>query len=253
MLLTGVLAYWAGSTSDVASPTNENTLADRATSERASAAQEPRLGQVKDENTDLSGPKPKELGTTKYGPSNRLEDIPQPMPPKETNDLPTPPLKPCKLTGKITWKYNDFVGTKGDTKAHVFLLPKVFDHEPVSLDQLFNDRENGNGIVIRRRASGNFKDIHWTRCGGDGQYSIDRIKPGAYLVFICSNNTHGLLGQSKKYETNRQEFSKWFTLEDGYSDVLRSLIRWNKYYIDEMDFVDGEEREFHHDFGITGW
>lgn len=157
----------------------------------------------------------------------------------------------CKLTGKITWKYNDFVGTKGDVGAYVFLLPDDFNDSPISAHELTMEK---HGTIYRDRGSGRHSGIIWTRCGGDGQFTLDRIPAGSYRVLICSYNTNGPLGQSNKFDQNKMEFARWFDTEEDMSKLALSVfIARNKYVVKSIDFVAGENRELHHDFGITWW
>jgi hypothetical protein len=69
--------------------------------------------------------------------------------------------KPGSLTGNVYWKYNDFVGNKPDAGAQVFLFSRDTAKSPVQVD-----------------------------CDLQGNFNIDGLAPGEYIVAVKSKATY---------------------------------------------------------------
>ena len=90
--------------------------------------------------------------------------------------------KPGRLQGLVSWQYNEFVGTKPDVGAKIFLFPtrphsKIKDEDVVSFALGIIPEENKN-------------EYYFAKANGNGNYTISNVKPGNYLVLIISENTN---------------------------------------------------------------
>lgn len=116
-----------------------------------------------------------------------------------------PSAAPGKVEGTITWQYNNFIGTKGDVGAHVFLVRKPFDQTTAHLDPTKGKEFSGGLITVSDEDHGLFG----AEADGFGKYSFDAVPPGEYAVFVFSSKTRP--GPDDVY-TNacKQEFGTFF-------------------------------------------
>jgi len=141
------------------------------------------------------------------------------------------------LSGTITWKYNDFVGHRGDNGSCVWLISKNVDSIPdtlVEYDELETKTDEIKGYYYATVADGN------------GNYSFDNIPVGDYYIVVKSNNTNnrsycdidecfGPAGE--KFSSEIKEIKKNFSIM--------------KYTNSSVTIYEGQTATFSHDFGIT--
>lgn len=96
------------------------------------------------------------------------------------------------LKGSVTWQYNNYVGTKADVGAKVFLIPKGFKHANYTeLDlELF--------AIIGSVPKGS--NLHFAKVNGFGSYEINDVPVGEYLIIISSKNTTRDLDESIDFQ-----------------------------------------------------
>ena len=99
------------------------------------------------------------------------------------------------LTGNVYWKYNDYVGNKGDAGAEVLLYS----------DSLSNPRT--------------------ATCDLQGNYKIDGLQPGNYLLVIKSHNTT----DNWFHDIIEIHFANWLHYTGFRSDLL------NQQYYDSIE------------------
>lgn len=133
------------------------------------------------------------------------------------------------MTGLISWKYNNFVGNRGDTGAKIFAI-NLEIHEPA--DRLIdtNATQGTNGIWI-------------STADGNGNYKMDKIPCGNYAVFINGNYPEY---NTLNYIISQKE---WITIETINN---KGFIRSIKYY-DQITINENEETTLSYDFGFTKW
>ncbi|MEH7345546.1 hypothetical protein V7122_16955 [Bacillus sp. JJ1532] len=85
------------------------------------------------------------------------------------------------LKGTVTWQYNKFIGTKPDVGANVFLIPTNFDPSKYSKSQL--DLFSTIGSIPEG------SNMHHVKANGYGNYELNNIPVGEYVLLISSNNT----------------------------------------------------------------
>lgn len=138
------------------------------------------------------------------------------------------------LLGFVSWKYNNFVGNRGDTGAKVIAI-NLDIHKPV--DELINmNAEQGkNGIWI-------------STVDGNGNYKIDKIPCGNYAIFIVSNNANGNYPSYEQFKSVISQ-KEWLSIETiNNSGFLRSIQ-----YYDNISINEDEETTLSYDFGFTKW
>lgn len=144
---------------------------------------------------------------------------------------------PGKVEGTVTWQYNNFVGTKGDVGAHVFLVRKPFDKTTAHLDATKAKELSGALISVSDEENGLFG----AEVDGFGKYSFDAVPPGEYAVFVFSSKTRP--GPDDVY-TNacKQQFGNFF---QAFAFVLA------KSYCTSVTVKTGGTSTLSHDFGNT--
>ena len=138
------------------------------------------------------------------------------------------------MSGMVSWKYNNFVGNRGDTGAKIFAI-NLEMHEAKDALIDMNAEQGTNGIWI-------------STADGNGNYKIDKMPCGNYAVFIVSNNTNG---NYPEYDTLNSIISEkeWITMETINN---KTFIRSIKYY-ENVLINANEEKTLSYDFGLTNW
>lgn len=160
--------------------------------------------------------------------------------------------KACRVTVKIfkygtvesciTWKYDQFVGTRGDDGATVVLIPKntgtkSYDHELAAM-----------------LAAGNYESGIWVvKCDGYDNYSFgNRVPTGNYMYLIVSNNTtmgYRFNDEERWEQSINNMFGSYFSKSD--LKTLKLLIGYNSY---SYGFIEAEKDSIcrlSKDFGYT--
>lgn len=146
------------------------------------------------------------------------------------------------VSGCITWQYNKYIGTKADVGAYVALIPK---------NKL--DLKSLNNSVLSLFVPINGKNgIYATTVDGNGNYSINHVQTGEYLVFVVSKKT-----------TDKDRFddeANWkISLESKLSSYLsdkdlgylESFMGFQSYTTSTISIYENENTTFSYDFGYT--
>ncbi|MDX1806603.1 MAG: S-layer homology domain-containing protein [Paenisporosarcina sp.] len=83
------------------------------------------------------------------------------------------------VKGSVTWQYNDFIGTKPDVGAKVFLIPNGFKHTNFTDLNLFTMI----GSIPK------LSNLHYAKVDGFGYYELNDVPAGDYTIIITSKNT----------------------------------------------------------------
>lgn len=163
----------------------------------------------------------------------------QPASPTSTNqDEPFKPAsgKPSKVTFVVTWKYNDFVGSKPDTGAFVILVPK--GRKLLKASSLFPD------VVLKGLDEKYLDDngVLYAKVGGTAKAVFNKVPPGEYDVFLKSKNTRNA---AEKGGPDQKLLEHTFPAETA------KFMLMNKVDFQHITVGEGEDLEFEHDFGIT--
>ncbi|MDE2421623.1 MAG: hypothetical protein KGO49_10660 [Gammaproteobacteria bacterium] len=131
-----------------------------------------------------------------------------------TNKKSIKQLEPAKISGVITYFFNDNYGNKPDTGATVTLIKYDKNFMPNDNDSLINL----SSVMERLTASGTayFPIIKSSTVDGIGRYEITGIKPGSYYIIIKSQHTksNAMLGLSGKI------FISHIELESGQTEDI---------------------------------
>lgn len=146
-----------------------------------------------------------------------------------------PPTKaPEKQTGTvkgcITYQYNKTIGTKGDVGADILLIPI--------------DLPDGSLTRINAIAFTDFPDnCKHVKADGNGNYSIQNVPAGRYVIAIRSKNTR-CKGNT---EASVLPFSLYFN-EEGKARLIEGFENYKSNWV---TVTGGEDTVFSHDFGYT--
>ena len=144
---------------------------------------------------------------------------------------------PGKVKFTVTWKYNNFVGNRGDTGAVVVLIP---DGLAIRLPD-----DGISPLTASMTLSNTKKELaqhgaYISIIGGDGKATLSGVKSGKYRVVILSKNTN----DSLESRTSSQSRLETYFLSG-------SAAALSKLEITEVDVPSGDEVEVTHDFGFT--
>jgi hypothetical protein len=134
-----------------------------------------------------------------------------------------------QVKGQVTWKYNKYVGVRGDDGAKVMLIPlnaetKKYDNKSAAM---FFSGTYDSGIIV-------------TKCDGYGNFDFgDRIPEGEYICLIVSKNTTSASrfnNEENWKEQIKATFGKYFSEEDldtlmiciGFKSLASGTIRVEK-------------------------
>lgn len=149
------------------------------------------------------------------------------------------------MSGMISYKYNNFVGNRGDTGAKVVAI-NIDLHEP----EKFDKNNDGNGI------NGKYTAI----VDGDGNYKFNKLPCGEYYVFITSYNTKGhYIAYNEKgvinsdFEYLGEEISKEISQEEwrNISATNSSTFMRSMKFFDNIIIEKDTDTVVSYDFGLT--
>ncbi|MGE7917060.1 S-layer homology domain-containing protein [Lysinibacillus xylanilyticus] len=143
------------------------------------------------------------------------------------------------LKGTVIWKYNNFIGTKGDTGAKVYLFPTNATYPGYTKQELFNWLEGKNEL----------KDVYRTLVDAHGNYTFNNLPTGNYIAVISSKNAHrDLLETLNSHEQLKKLFGDY-----NYKIFEDNAMALYKHQIRNIEIIDKSTVDFSADFGYTAW
>ena len=143
-------------------------------------------------------------------------------------------IKTGKVTGTVTYKYNNYVGNKADTGALVILVSKSVTSLPDSL---------GLGLI-----SGLPEGCYGKKVDGSGNYTFDNVPTGEYYLIIVSKNTNENMDRVTGYGSWGGAYSL-FSDEGKENALLHAKL--HKTRTTSITVLDGQTTTYSYDFGIT--
>lgn len=139
------------------------------------------------------------------------------------------------LTGTITYKYNNYIGNRGDTGSKVYLVSKDVKQLPseIALGIKYNKPE---------------EKIYCLEVDGNGNYTFNNILVGEYYLVIISKNTNNNPSLDLWHHWGF-DFYDLFTDEDKGS--AKSTVKLHKIESTTVSILENQQTVFSHDFGIT--
>lgn len=149
--------------------------------------------------------------------------------------------KPGTMKGLITWQYNKLVGTKPDVGAEIYLLPSELGSNKIT-------DEDATSYFMGIKIPENY---YYAKVNGNGNYEIQNIKPGKYMVLIVSNNTNrNLLKDDYAKYLKENILTKYFSVNRAdYFDSVHLYL--NKFEVKNIEIISGATIDLSHDFGNT--
>ena len=143
-------------------------------------------------------------------------------------------IKTGKVTGTVTYKYNNYVGNKADTGALVILVSKSVTSLPDSL---------GLGLI-----SGLPEGCYGKKVDGSGNYTFDNVPTGEYYLIIVSKNTNENMDRVTGYGSWGDAYALFS--DKGKENALRHA-KLHKTRTTSITVLDGQTTTYSYDFGIT--
>ena len=151
----------------------------------------------------------------------------------DTNDK-TEATTTGTVTGEVTYKYNNYVGNRGDAGSTVLLISKNIESLP---DEL---------------AYGSTYDLpegcYATEVSGSGNYTFNNIPTGEYVLIFISKNTSPNPSISAGFYYWGNTVYEMFS-EEG-QETASNYSRLHKIHNIDITVTEGQVT-YSHDFGIT--
>ena len=147
-----------------------------------------------------------------------------------------------QVKGQVTWKYNKYVGTRGDDGAKVMLIPKNANTKDYdnNLAAMFLSGTYDSGIIV-------------TKCDGYGNFDFgDRILEGEYICLIVSKNTTaaGRFNNEENWKSQiTSTYGKYFSDED--LETLMLFMGYKSLASGTISVEKGRVNTITKDFGYT--
>lgn len=144
------------------------------------------------------------------------------------------------LEGAITWQYNEFIGTKPDVGADVYLIPKKLKKGSLTTDKLIK--------VADKKIKAESVGIHFASVNGRGDYKIKGIEQGEYIILVISQKTfRDFLTDYNDKTANKllkPYIKDWKNMTDGTLQMFKSVA-------EEITILPNETNDYSFDFGYT--
>lgn len=149
--------------------------------------------------------------------------------------------KKGNLKGTVTWQYNKVIGTKPDVGAKIYLIPEKFnkssmtDKEAKPFAMLGSISEDKKGILFFKTAN------------GYGNYEINDIPVGKYVILIVSNKT------TRNIHEPIDDYPKnlLMPLVNDWKDFEYFNLNLYKFTVGTIDIKENETIDESYDFGYT--
>ncbi len=147
------------------------------------------------------------------------------------------------IKGTVTYKYNKYVGNRGDSGAIVMLFPNMSNYNTKKYDNsraclgIQGDYESGIKVI---------------KCDGNGNYSFDNVPVGRYYMLIISKETTD--GSAFENKASRESLIKGnFSTLLSESDIKKLILTvgYNKIDTENIDVLANRTHTISKDFGIT--
>ena len=138
------------------------------------------------------------------------------------------------VSGTITYKYNNYVGNRGDTGAVVYLISKNVKSLPDSM---------GLGLT-----SGCPDNVYATKVSGTGSYTFSNVPAGEYYIVVISKNTN----DNPSYVSGPATWGPAYGLfsAKGQENALRNAKLY-KTRNSSVTVYGNRTTDYSYDFGIT--
>ena len=140
------------------------------------------------------------------------------------------------IKGAITWQYNNFVGTKGDVGAKIELIPESFDINNITVDE-----ESAWVVGDRVPKESNIFIAH---ADGYGNYEINGVPSGTYMLLIVSNKTT----RDFYVEPSKSPFEQYMRDWKNFKLCMLSVNKYTYRYVTIREGITSVES---YDFGNT--
>ncbi|QWU14453.1 hypothetical protein SAMN04487895_101765 [Paenibacillus sophorae] len=145
-----------------------------------------------------------------------------------------------KLKGTITWQYNDYVGTKPDVGAEIYLIPVKLKKNSLAISDFVK--------VADKKITAKSVGIYYTVANGYGNFEINNIPVGDYVIYVVSMKTLRDVLTPYNDETANKLLKPYIK---NWNDFLKGSIQASKSVIDTMTVEKNQTIDFSFDFGNT--
>lgn len=155
-----------------------------------------------------------------------------------------------RVSGNITYFYNNYWGNRGDTGAKILLVPTN------------GKAKNYNFSLYTSRSELKKRGVYLTTVDGRGEYVFNRVPTGTYKVLIISNNTStgawfkaykdAISDAPASYYNNiaKKFYPKCLNKKIAFN-IMKSNVAYHKYRTATIRVYGNETTTLSHDFGMT--
>ena len=152
----------------------------------------------------------------------------------KTEETTVEKVKYGTVTGEVTYKYNDYVGNRGDTGSTVLLISKNVTSLPDNLAYgMTSDLPEG---------------CYATQVSGSGQYTFNNVPTGEYVLIFISKNTCPNPSMVAGFYCWGTTVYNMFSKEG--QERASDYVILHKIHNIEITVTEGQNT-YSHDFGIT--
>ncbi|MED1946064.1 MULTISPECIES: hypothetical protein [Brevibacillus] len=148
------------------------------------------------------------------------------------------PTQKGALKGTITWQYNDFVGTKPDVNARIYLIRTDFDKNTIT------DEEE---VVFAAGLAPKNSGLYVVKANGYGNYEIGNLPVGEYHILVASAKTN----RNTDLPVDGYPITKLKPYIRMWDEFILMSLMTNKYEVATITIEENQTLDFSHDFGNT--
>ncbi|WP_051533625.1 hypothetical protein [Anaerovibrio sp. RM50] len=146
------------------------------------------------------------------------------------------------VEGNITWQYNNFIGTKPDVGAGIYMYK-----EDKRASDLFADKTEEDKFL---KGFVSTDGAYYAEADGYGHYKIRNLPEGQYIIYVVSRKT------TRNFSDQRPLMAQWdvlykythYTSKDYYAITFANVY---KSVVGTVYVPASGEETFSHDFGNT--
>ncbi|OUQ86797.1 hypothetical protein B5G50_19095 [Brevibacillus brevis] len=148
------------------------------------------------------------------------------------------PTQKGALKGTITWQYNEFVGTKPDVNARIYLIRTDFDKNTIT------DEEE---VVFAAGLAPKNSGLYVVKANGYGNYEIGNLPVGEYHILVASAKTN----RNTDLPVDEYPISKLKPYIRMWDEFILMSLMTNQYKVATITIEENQTLDFSHDFGNT--
>ena len=156
------------------------------------------------------------------------------------------------VSGNISWYYNDYKGSVADTDSTIILMPTDGSGSDCPVMDSYVRWSMTKYLDQTTRKRYEKYNIFIVEVDGTGQYHIQNVPEGDYLMFIKSNNTTSAAAfDNITYYKNIISGTLSRLIGKENADQIAEAVGYQQFQTQEISVYPGQESFYSYDFGKT--